>query len=215
MQPPRRTLRHVSLPGSRPGVERTALPSAPGASFTLGWSVTWEDDVVPDDNAAIAVLLARCFPHSRTPFGGERSWSSGRPEVRLVAWDRGRPVAHAGVLRRFLRVAETGASLLVGDVGLVSVDPDVQGSGVGAELLARTAGVLQAFDLPFGFLTCGDHVSGFYATAGWVATPGPTRMVRADGTVQVYGGTSMVLAVRAGFDEWPIGARVDRNGLEL
>ena len=55
-------------------------------------------------------------------------------------------------------------------------------------------------ELPFGFLTCGEHVAGFYATGGWVRVPGPTRMVRADGRVQVYGGVSMVLPVRRGID---------------
>jgi nodulation protein A len=39
-------------------------------------------------------------------------------------------------------------------------------------------------------------------------------MVRADGRVQVYGGVSMVLAVRREIGEWPAG-RVDRNGWEV
>jgi nodulation protein A len=179
------------------------------------WAVRWEDDLVAADHAAIGELLARCFPRSRTPFGAGRSWSSGRPEVRIVARDGARAVAHLGVLRRFLRVAGTGAALLVGDVGLVAVDPSVQGRGLGGALLARTGVLLDQLAMPFGFLTCGDHVSGFYATAGWTATPGPTRMVRADGTVQVYGGVSMVLPVRAALSAWPAGAQVDRNGLEL
>jgi nodulation protein A len=39
-------------------------------------------------------------------------------------------------------------------------------------------------------------------------------MVRADGRVQVYGGVSMVLPVRAEIDGWPAG-QVDRNGWEV
>jgi len=77
-------------------------------------------------------------------------------------------VAHLGILRRFLRVAERDASQLVGGVGLVAVDPDLQGRGFGAELLARTALTLRALDLPFGFLTCDEQVAGFYAAAGCV-----------------------------------------------
>jgi nodulation protein A len=58
-------------------------------------------------------------------------------------------------------------------------------------------------------------VAPFYATAGWMRVDGGTRMVRADGRVQVYGGVSMVLPVHAPLQEWPAGCLVDRNGLEI
>ena len=116
------------------------------------------------------------------------------------------------MLRRFLQVGDV--AMPVGDVGLVAVDPDAQGHGVGGALLARCRDLLDGLDLQFGYLTCGEHVAGFYASAGWVRVPGPTRMVRADGRVQVYGGASMVLPVRRGIDAWPVG-RVDRNGWEV
>lgn len=175
----------------------------------------WEDDVGVDAHAALAALLARCFPRSRTPFTGARSWSSARPELRIVADAGGRPVAHLGVLRRFLWVAARDASLLVGDVGLVAVDPQWQGCGLGAELLRRGEDVLAGVGVPFGYLTCGEHVAPFYERSGWVRAAGGTRMVRADGRVQVYGGVSMVLPVRAPLAEWPAGCLVDRNGWEL
>ena len=178
----------------------------------VAWSLTWEDDVMPDEHAALAVLFSRCFPRSRTPFTGFRSWSSGRPELRLVGRDGPRVVAHLGLLRRFLRV--DGRAQLVGDVGLVAVDPSVQGRGIGAVLLDRAASTLRELAMPFGFLTCGDQVERFYAGAGWVRVDNPTRMVRSDGTVQVYGGVSMVLPVLATRSDWPAG-RVDRNGLEV
>ena len=85
---------------------------------------------------------------------------------------------------------------------------------MGAELLARGRAALDGLELPFGYLTCGEQVAGFYESGGWVRVPGPTRMVRADGRVQVYGGVSMVLPVRAGIDGWPAG-QVDRNGWEV
>jgi nodulation protein A len=182
-------------------------PSRPTA-----WEETWEDDLVDAEHAALGTLLAACFPRSRTPFGPGRSWSSARPELRLVARLDGRPVAHLGVLRRFLQVGSVAQ--LVGDVGLVAVDPSVQGRRVGAALLGRCRTTLDGLGVPFGYLTCGEHVAGFYASGGWVRVPGPTRMVRADGRVQVYGGVSMVLPVRQEIDEWPPG-RVDRNGWEL
>jgi nodulation protein A len=185
---------------------------ASATADALSWSLTWEDDVADEEHRALAGLFGRCYPHSRTPFTGARSWSSGRPELRLVGRDGDATVAHLGILRRFLRSGT--ASVLVGDVGLVAVDPAVQGRGIGAALLGRAAATLRELDMPFGFLTCGDHVAPFYATAGWRRVPNPTRMVRADGRVQVYGGASMVLPVGAAIDDWPRGA-VDRNGLEV
>jgi nodulation protein A len=179
----------------------------------ISWSETWEDDVTPDEHAALAVLFARCFPYSRTPFTGFRSWSSGRPELRLIGRDGPRIVAHLGILRRFVRAGE--ASLLLGDVGLVAADPSVQGNGVGAELLARAATTLRGLGMPFGFLTCGEAVAAFYERGGWVRVPNPTRMVRADGQVQVYDGASMVLPVCSPMEDWPEGEKIDRNGLEV
>jgi nodulation protein A len=177
-----------------------------------GWSSTWEDEVVDAEHELLAALLHRCFPNSRARFPGSESWAGARPELRLVARVDGRPVAHAAVLRRFLQL-DAGAQL-VGDVGLVGVDPDRRGTGLGAALLARTAAALRGLDLPFGFLTCGEQVAGFYETGGWVRVDNPVRMIRRDGRVQVYGGLAMALPVTAGMERWPAG-RVDRNGYEV
>jgi nodulation protein A len=179
----------------------------------LHWSLTWEDDVSDDEHAALAGLLRRCFPHSRAGFVGSCSWSNARPELRLVGHDGRRPVAHLGVLRRFVRVGS--ASLLVGDVGLVAVDPDMRRRRVGAALLGQAADTLHRLELPFGFLSCGEHVAPFYAASGWQRIGNPVRMIRADARVQVYGGVSMALPVRASMEEWPVGGMVDRNGPEV
>jgi len=175
----------------------------------LEWTSVWEDDVV--DHAELAAVLARAFPRT-SRIGGEQSWSSARPELRLVGRAAGQVVAHAAVLRRFLQV--DGRAQLVGDVGLVAVDPDRHSTGVGAELLAQVREALCGLGVPYGFLTCGEQVAGFYASGGWARVPGPTRMIRADGRVQVYGGVSMVLALAAPLDAWPPG-RIDRNGWEV
>lgn len=179
-------------------------------SAAVEWTSVWEDDVA--DHEGITALLGRAFPRSRTPFTGARSWSSARPELRLLGLLDSLPVAHVAVLRRFLQIG--GHAQLVGDVGLVAVDPGRHGSGLGAELLVRTRSELAALEMPFGFLTCGEQVAGFYARGGWSRVDGPTRMVRADGEVQVYGGVSMALAVSATSDAWPCG-QIDRNGLEV
>src|SRR5687768_16463704 len=107
------------------------------------WATAWEDDVTAEEHGRIAALLVQAFPRSRSGFTGARSWSSGRPELRLVAWRGDSPVAHIGFLRRFLRVAARDASVLVGDVGLVAVAPREQGTGLGRELLRRGDTVLR------------------------------------------------------------------------
>jgi nodulation protein A len=177
------------------------------------WSTPWEDDISGAQHEALAELLRRCFPGSRAGFAGATSWASARPELRIVAMEGERPVAHLGILRRFLQVG--GTAQLVGDVGLVAVDPQRRGRRLGAELLDRAAATLHDLDLPFGFLTCGEQVAGFYAAGHWVRVANPVRMVRADGRVQVYGGVAMALPVHAGMDDWLVGGRVDRNGYEL
>jgi nodulation protein A len=178
----------------------------------LSWVTTWEDDVGHAEHDALGALLAASFPHARAPFGPGRSWSSARPELRLVAWAGDRPVAHVAVLRRFLQIGDVAQ--LVGDVGLVAVDPDHHRTGVGAALLAHCRATLRGLDLPFGYLTTGHRVAGFYATGGWVAVPGPTRMVLADGRVRVHPDVSMVLPVHRPIEQWPPG-QVDRNGWEV
>jgi nodulation protein A len=185
-----------------------AEPGPPG----LSWATRWEDDIPDAQHAALAGLLRRCFPGSRAGFPDAESWAGARPELRLVGSVAGRPVAHVAVLRRFLQLA--GGAQLIGDVGLVGVDPDLRGCGVGAALLTRTAALLRGLELPFGFLTCREQVAGFYAAGGWVRVANPVRMIRRDRRVQVYGGVAMVLAVGAGMACWPSG-QVDRNGYEV
>jgi nodulation protein A len=178
------------------------------------WSLTWEDDLDAGAHAELAALLARVFPHSGR-IGGTRSWSSGRPEARLVGRRDGRAVAHLAVLRRFLRFPGAAPDLLVGDVGLVGVDPDRQGEGLGGRLLAAAAEALTGLDVPFGFLTTAEDLVGFYASAGWVRVPARTRQLAPDGLPVVDGGPSMVLPVRARMADWPAADVVDRNGYEV
>jgi nodulation protein A len=182
-------------------------------SGELRWSSTWENDLDAAAHAELAALLARSFPGSSW-LDGTRSWAGGRPELRICGRLDGRPVAHLGILRRHLCVPAADADVLVGDVGLVAVDPDRQGGGLGRRLLAETTAALDRLRMPFGFLTCGEQVAGFYAAGGWRRVDNPTRIMRADGRVEVYRGVSMVLPVWSGMAGWP-GGLIDRNGYEL
>lgn len=181
----------------------------------ITWSRLWESDVPRDTHEGLAELFAHAYPHSAAKFTGARSWSSARPECRIVGVLDGRPVAHLGVLRRFLRTGE-GGSVLVGDVGLVAVHPDLHRQGIGGRLLHQAAGLLAELEVPFGFLTCGNHVVPVYRSAGWYRLDGQvTRMIDSRGDTVVYGEASMVLPVGAGLSDWPRGQSVDRDGWEV
>lgn len=180
----------------------------------IEWTLRWETDLTDDDHTQLSALFARYYPEEQESFTGTRSWMSARPEARVIGYDGGRPVAHIGFVRRMLRV-DSGESVLVGDVGLVGVDPDCQGTGLGGRLLAESTGHLRRLGLPFGFLTCGESVVPFYATGGWRASGQVTRMLGRDLRPETYTGPALVLPVTASFAGWPAGPTIIRDGLEV
>lgn len=181
----------------------------------LEWRVRWENDLNAAEHTALSALLARIYPAHGATFTDGRTWSGAIPELRVVGYDNGHPVAHAGVLRRFLRAAGSGEHLLVGDVGLVGVDPDCQGRGLGRELLARIQAAMRELELPFGFLTCRPEVVPFYADGGWLLLDGQiTRMIDNALVAETYSGPAMMLPVTSPARDWPA-EPLDRNGLEV
>lgn len=98
--------------------------------------------------------MSRIYPNHEATFRGDRSWSGARPEGRVIGYDGTRPIAHLGFLRRMVRIDGGVASFLVGDVGLVGVEPECQGSGHGRHLLTESATVFGDLELPFGFVMC-------------------------------------------------------------
>jgi nodulation protein A len=133
----------------------------------LDWTLAPESGISSHTHKALAGMLARAYPEYAGTFGGRRSWMWARPEARMVGMAGGRPVAHLGLVRQFEQPSESGERLLVGEVGLVAVDPDFQGRGIGRELMARTATELTGLALSFGYLTCSPAVVPFYEGAGW------------------------------------------------
>ncbi|MGH3659358.1 MAG: GNAT family N-acetyltransferase [Micromonosporaceae bacterium] len=180
----------------------------------LRWALTWEIDLTDTERAALARMLGRTYPAYADLFTGRRCWSWARPEIRMIGWSGDRPIAHLGVLRRFLHVPDARSILLVGDTGLVAVDPDFQGRGIGRDLLHRTTRTMTTLDLPFGFLICRPSVVPFYESGGWKLIDGQVTRMIADTTeeTEVYRGPAMVLPVRSPLSDWPHGHVVDRNG---
>ena len=101
-------------------------------------------------------------------------------------------------------------------MGLVGVDPDYQGRGLGRRLLAEAALALNSQALPFGFLTCAPELVPFYSAGGWQQAVGlTTRMIDTRLQPESFTGPAMVLPVRASFADWPTGGTVVRDGLEV
>lgn len=200
-------------------------PTAPvgGASGTttpVMWTTRWETSLAPSDHDALAGLLARSYESATTRFTRGRSWAGARPELRVLGHHDGEVVAHAGVIRRFLRAPDhdtpdRDASVLVGDVGLVAVHTERQGRGLGAGLMDAVGAALARLAVPFGFLTCDPALRPFYRRCGW--TPlldHPLRSVRIDHALEDDRDNGMLLPVQHPVSDWPSG-RIERNGQEI
>ncbi|WP_241990750.1 GNAT family N-acetyltransferase [Cryobacterium gelidum] len=181
----------------------------------LVWTLRWEADLSRDEHDALATLLSCIYPEHHATFAEGRSWSGARPEGRVIGYSEDRPVAHLGFIRRTLRINED-SSLLVGDVGLVGVEPSLHGSGIGLRLLEEASTSFHNLALPFGFLTCRPSVVPFYERGGWKELPGQaTRMIDNDLQPETYTGPALALPVLASMSEWPSGQTVIRDGLEV
>ncbi|WP_016698138.1 GNAT family N-acetyltransferase [Actinoalloteichus spitiensis] len=177
------------------------------------WFHRWEGELTPLDHLRIAELLSAAFVSTSHQFRDARSWAGARPELRLVACAGDTVVAHAAVLRRFVRVGR--ADQLVGELGLVAVHPDAQGNGLGAQLLARVEERLRDLGVPFGLLNTDQRTAAFYARSGWCALTGvASRWADVDYPWQNADlrDPLLVLPVAAPLTRWPGGGVVDRNG---
>ena len=178
------------------------------------WSTRWETSLDAAEHAELARLLAAGFPATPS-FAPTRSWAGARPELRVLGRQDGEVVAHAGVILRFLRAPESGARVLVGDVGLVAVCPGRRGEGLGAGLMRATAAALADLEVPFGFLTCDPDVRPFYERCGWTSLRDrPVRAVTIGHVIEDGRRHGMVLPVGAALSTWPAG-RLEPNGQEI
>jgi len=193
-----------------------AVAQAPGVGDRdTTWSWRWETSLDVVAHTQIAALLARSYARRSWSFTDARSWFGARPELRVVGCRDGEPVAHAGVVRRFLRAPDHDVSLLVGDVGLVAVHPDLQGERLGSALMGAVAAVLTELAVPYGFLTCDSAVRPFYERCGWTAmTDHVVRSIRVDQALEEHRRNAMLLPVTSSVDAWPSGP-IERNGQEI
>ena len=181
----------------------------------IDWRVRWEADLESAEHELLTEMLARAYPAHASLFTGGHSWSGARPEFRVVGYSGAQPVAHLGVLRRYLRLPTLDDDILVADVGLVAVAPSEQKRGLGRQLLVHTAEILAELGTSYGFLTCRAEVVPFYETGGWQLINGQrTSMIDNANAVEIYEGPTMVLPVQSAIEAWPR-TLVQRNGLEV
>ncbi len=182
---------------------------------SLDWRVVWETSLSPSESRRIGELLARVFPDDASRFADGRAWAGARPELRLVGSTDGRPLAHLGIARRLIRSRSTGHSVPVGDTGLVGVDPDARGQGLGAELLTEAGRLYAELGVAFGVLTCLERVVPFYRAGGFVRAQTPVlHDVDLDDRVRAWTGPLMLYPVAASLDDWPDG-ELERNAREI
>lgn len=135
----------------------------------MGIEAIAEHRLRPEDDVAIARLLAACFA---TDFGG-RSHFEQRHHLRLVWRETGDVVAHLAVLFRAVRLGDD--LLTVAGIADVATAPDWRGRGLAAALLAEAVAVarlsLAQFVLLFG-------EARLYGAAGFV--PVGNRITFAD-----------------------------------
>ncbi|WP_018322350.1 NodA family N-acyltransferase [Bradyrhizobium sp. WSM2793] len=206
-------------------VSRTT--EAPSARAQVQWTRRWENELRLADHAELAEFFRKSYgptgAFNAQPFEGNRSWAGARPEVRIIGYDARGVAAHVGLLRRFIKI--DGVDLLVAELGLYAVRPDLEGLGI-SHAMRVTYPILRELGVPFGFGTVRPalekHMTRLVERQGLATLMSGIR-VRSTHS-DVYPNLSptrtedvivVVFPVGRSRSEWPAGTIIDRNGPEL
>lgn len=217
---------HERLPDAGGSGGAGGAGGAGAVAVPLRWVIRWETQLDDAELDRIHEFLKRVFPNH--PGGVQAAWAGSRPELRLLGFaDGGSPdgggpqgetagelLAHIGIARRFIRARESGASVLVGDVGLVGVSPDRQGAGLGRRLMRQTDAVLTDLGVDFGTLTTGDSKIPFYEAVGWHVAPNRLHAIDLWNRRETFDGPFFIRPIRAPLTAWPTGD-LERNAREI
>nr|CAJ41281.1 NodA protein [Bradyrhizobium sp. C10-2] len=193
----------------------------------LQWRTYWENDLQLADHVQISEFFRSAYgptgAFNAKPFEGNRSWAGARPELRVVGYDDCGVAAHIGALRRFIKVG--GIDLLVAELGLYAVRPDLEGLGISHSMRVMYP-VLQELGVPFGFGTVRhelkEHIFRLLGRPG-LATIVPGIRVRSTlpdiyanlPPTRVDDALLVVFPIARSMSEWPTGTVIERNGPEL
>ncbi|MGY4473495.1 NodA family N-acyltransferase [Bradyrhizobium sp. USDA 3364] len=200
---------------------------APSARTQVHWSVRWESELRLTEHAELAEFFRKSYgptgAFNAQPFEGNRSWAGARPEVRVIGRDAHGVAAHVGLLRRFIKIG--AVDLLVAELGLYAVRPDLEGLGISHAMRVMYP-KLHELGVPFGFGTVRPalekHLTRLVQRQGLATLMSGLRVrsthpdvypnlspIRIDEVIVV------VFPVQSAISEWPAGAMIDRNGPEL
>ncbi len=122
--------------------------------FEVRWKLCWENELQRADHIELAEFFQKTYgptgEFNAKHFEGSRSWAGARPELRAIAYDSSGVAAHMGVLRRFIKVG--ALDLLVAELGLYGVRPDLERLGIGYSIQVLLP-TLKELDVPFAFGT--------------------------------------------------------------
>ncbi|MGX9147528.1 NodA family N-acyltransferase [Mesorhizobium sp. 128a] len=192
----------------------------------LRWRLCWENELDLDDHVELAAFFRKIYGQTGSfnakPFEGSQSWGGARPELRAIGYDSKGVAAHIGLLRRFIRIG--AVDLLVGELGLYGVRPDLEGLWM-AHSVRVMHPVLQELKVPFAFgavrPALHHHIARF--SRNGLATIMPGIRVRSTlpcarldkPPIRTEDVVLIVLPIAQPISEWPAGAIIDRNGPEL
>ncbi|MBY2996363.1 NodA family N-acyltransferase [Rhizobium leguminosarum] len=195
-------------------------------SSEVRWKICWENELEASDHAELAEFFCKTYgptgAFNAKPFETGRSWGGARPERRAIAYDSRGVASHMGVLRRFIKVGTT--DLLVAELGLYGVRPDLEGLGIAHSVRAMFP-VLRELSVPFAFGTvrhamrnhmeryCRDGTANMMTGLRVRSTlPDAHPDLPATRTEDVL---VLVVPLDRPMTEWPAGSLIERNGSEL
>nr|ACH88410.1 NodA [Bradyrhizobium sp. C18] len=191
------------------------------------WSLRWENELQLADHAELAEFFRNSYgptgEFNARPFEGNRSWAGARPELRVIGHDARGVAAHLGLLRRFIKVG--GVDLLVAELGLYAVRPDLEGLGI-AHSMRVMYPAMQELGVPFGFGTVRPalekHLTRLVERQGLGTLISGIRVRSAHpdlhpdlSPIRIEDVLVVVFPVGRSISEWPAGTMIDRNGPEL
>ncbi|MBP2238895.1 nodulation protein A [Sinorhizobium kostiense] len=190
------------------------------------WTLRWESELQLDEHVELASFFRNTYgptgAFNAKPFEGSRSWAGARPELRAIGHDSNGVAAHMGLLRRFIKVGEV--DLLVAELGLYGVRPDLEGLGISHSVRVMYP-VLQQLRVPFGFGAVrhamqkhvgrfGRHLPATVLSGIRVRSTRPVALLDLPPT-RVEDALVVVLPIESAMSDWPTGTFIDRNGPEL
>lgn len=192
------------------------------------WRVCWENELELAEHIELSEFFRKTYgptgEFNAKPFEGGRSWAGARPELRVIGYDANGIAAHISALRRFIKVGEV--DLLVAELGLYGVRPDLEGLGITHSMRVMYP-LLQQLGVPFGFgavrQALQKHVTKLVGRQDLATIlPGVSvRSTRPDIYLDLpptrtdHDLVVLVFPIGRPISEWPAGTMIDRNGPEL